>query len=149
MVKVLSLFNDCAGMLDSDEFALAMHLMNIKLDGKYPLLFEFFSLLVLFPFRTRLCAFVNVILQLFRNKQLLLLLSQFRCPIESWGWVGRPRTQIFLQFMLGWAIIAWLIFQAQNSYHGVDLLLYFLSLLGHDLPSELPTHLVPPSKRGF
>jgi hypothetical protein len=24
----------CAGMLDSDEFALAMHLMNIKLDGK-------------------------------------------------------------------------------------------------------------------
>ena len=24
------------GMLDSDEFALAMHLMNIKLDGEYP-----------------------------------------------------------------------------------------------------------------
>ena len=23
------------GMLDSDEFALAMHLMNIKLDGEY------------------------------------------------------------------------------------------------------------------
>ena len=25
------------GMLDSDEFALAMHLMNIKLDGEYTL----------------------------------------------------------------------------------------------------------------
>ena len=28
-------------MLDSDEFALAMHLMNIKLDGEYPLYLQF------------------------------------------------------------------------------------------------------------
>ena len=27
--------NSRDGMLDSDEFALAMHLMNIKLDGEY------------------------------------------------------------------------------------------------------------------
>ena len=33
------------GMLDSDEFALAMHLMNIKLDGEYPSLYLQFPML--------------------------------------------------------------------------------------------------------
>ena len=34
------------GMLDSDEFALAMHLMNVKLDGEYSNIFihRFFHL---------------------------------------------------------------------------------------------------------
>jgi len=60
---------DKDGMLDADEFALAMHLMNIKLDGKH-----------------------NTI---FWNSSNILIFS------------------------------------------------------GHDLPSELPAHLVPPTKRGF
>jgi hypothetical protein len=42
VVEVLSLLIACAGMLDSDEFALAMHLMNIKLDGNEILLIDFF-----------------------------------------------------------------------------------------------------------
>ena len=36
---------DQDGMLDSDEFALAMHLMNIKLDGEYPSLYLQFPML--------------------------------------------------------------------------------------------------------
>lgn len=62
---------DKDGMLDADEFALAMHLINIKLDGE--------SLKK--TFYNRMCLFC------------------------------------------------------------------FIS--GHDLPSDLPAHLVPPSKRGF
>ena len=60
---------DKDGMLDADEFALAMHLMNIKLDGKH--------------------------ITIFWNSSNILIFS------------------------------------------------------GHDLPSELPAHLVPPTKRGF
>lgn len=60
---------DKDGMLDSDEFALAMHLINVKLDGE-----------------------MNHV------------------SVEK---------------------------------------VFSLCVLGHDLPTELPSHLVPPSKRGF
>ena len=63
---------DKDGLLDADEFALAMHLINIKLDG-------------------------------------------------------------------------------EKKYHYTTLgpNITFTILAGHDLPTELPAHLVPPSKRGF
>ena len=63
---------DKDGLLDADEFALAMHLINIKLDGE-----------IKYHYTTR----------------------------------GPNIT--------------------------------FTTLTGHDLPTELPAHLVPPSKRGF